>query len=533
MDKKIITADTAEQRRLTNNKRAIQQKKKYLKEWDEFFERMKSFKSNYGKTTVPKDFEDQQLYRWFRKQKLIYNHPTQKLPKEHLEKLNSINFYFGDGHREREEKLENKWITLLKEAMASGEKVQTNHRYKYKGKGLGTFLVGVKQDNKKGKKLEAKKKIEALGFNLNAWDRDAITFYKRFIKEIETDKKITKQYLQSRFNSHILPRAETVPLEIREAMSEAWKKRFNEERTWHKIRRFKTPDDFVDIFVKKLLSDENPDKRYYKARFNHSLLERKTIFNEEQKQKVQNAWEFVFKEHIDWSVNIKRYGPEQTSTYFLEDIQDKEHPATKQRFISRFHRSICLKEKAISKKLKKEIDKAWKDRFGTKLEWGKCLDGVDPEKNARKFMDDLLMNTDATKESYFSRMAEITEYKRHWTKEIIEKIEALWRLRFNEDILWYPQKRNNIDFPNKTVDKVKLWKKFRLDKKHNPNEKWITGPKTMGKLYGWVKRLKDNKYALARVVSDFTTEELKEMKRQGFKVDFKLIKKAQDLGLQE
>ena len=533
MSKKNQTNTKAEQRRLSDNKKAVQQKKKYLKEWDEIFERMKAFKSKYGKTTVPKDFEDNQLYRWYRTQKLIYNHPTQKLPKEHLSKLNSINFYFGDGHREREDKLENKWVALLKEAMLDGENVQTNHRYKYKGKGLGTFLVGVKQDNKKGKKLEAKKKIEAVGFNLNAWDRDAVTFYNRFINEIETDKKITKQYLQSRFNSHILHRAETVPLDIKQRMSEAWRNRFNEERTWHKIRRFKTPDDFVDIFVKKLLDDKDPDKKYYKARFNHSLLERKDIFNEEQKNKVKNAWEFVFKEFLDWSVDLKRYSPEHTTSYFIDDLKNPDYPATKKRFTSRFRRAILLKEKALSDKTKKELNKAWKARFGEKLDWRSFEGKIDPEKNAKQFMDDLLMNLDATKESYISRMTEITIYKRHWSKEVIDKIEALWRLRFKEEILWYPQKRNNFDFANKKVDKVKLWKKFKLDEKKNPKSLWITGPKTMGKLYGWVKRLKDNKYALARVASHFTTDELKEMKRQGFKVDFKLIQRAQEFGLEE
>ena len=53
----------------------------------------------------------------------------------------------------------------------------------------------------------------------------------------------------------------------------------------------------------------------------------------------------------------------------------------------------------------------------------------------------------------------------------------------------------------------------------------------MKSIYNWVKRIKKNKYALAQILSNFTEEELKEMKRQGFMIDLKLVKRAKELGL--
>ena len=531
MGKKKVKKSKTPTRKLSSNKRAIQQKKKYLAEWDVIFERMKSFKADYNKTTVPKDFPDQQLYRWFRTQKKIYNHPTQKMPKEHLEKLNSINFYFGDGHREREEKLENKWIALLKEALDNGEKVPTNHRYKYKGKGLGTFLVGVKQDNKKGKKLEARRKIEALGFELDAMSRDPQIFFLRYLHQLENNKKKTKQHFQSRFNQHILPRAEEVPADVREQINAVWRERYNEERTWHKIRKYKTADDFVNDFVSDLVNDKDRSFKHYKARFNHSLLPRKDMFNAEQRKRVENAWSSFYKTKLDWTKEIKKYTPDFTSLAFLNDLKDPTYSATLERFESRFERGIVYKKAALTNERIKEIEKAWKKRFNKEIDWDKCLSKHNPEKNAQAFFDELIMDEKASKSVYVSKLKDVSLDKKHLSDQIINKINSLWKLRFNEEIKWYPQKINNIKNP--IVDKVTLWKRFRYSAKINPKEKWLTGPKDMGKLYTWVKRLKDNKYAMARVALNFSEEELKEMKREGFLVDLKLARKAKEFGVAE
>jgi len=102
----------------------------------------------------------------------------------------------------------------------------------------------------------------------------------------------------------------------------------------------------------------------------------------------------------------------------------------------------------------------------------------------------------------------------------------MWQLRFDEKLDWYLQVKNDAE-----DDKITVWKKFRYNKKINPDEKWITGPKSMGKLYGWVNRIKKNKYALAPLLYNFTEVEIKEMKRQGFRVDMNLAQKAKELNI--
>ncbi|WP_320113691.1 Helicase associated domain protein [Draconibacterium orientale] len=68
----------------------------YLEKWDFMFQKMQKFYEINKHCTVPREHKDRTLYGWYRKQKLL--HKAKLLPKEHFEKLKSINFYFGDGH---------------------------------------------------------------------------------------------------------------------------------------------------------------------------------------------------------------------------------------------------------------------------------------------------------------------------------------------------------------------------------------------------------------------------------------------------
>ncbi len=526
MIKKVLSEKDIAKRKLSSDKRKIEQKKKYLAEWDEMFERMKSYKADYGKTTVNKDYLDQKLYRWFRKQKLIYNHPTQKLPKEHLEKLNSINFYFGDGHKEQEEITENKWMALLKDAIDSGEKIYTNHRFRYKGQGLGTFLVGVKQANKKGKKLRARKKITALGFELDAHGREQTVVALRFLGNLENNKEMTKQSFQANFNQKFIEhKKDDVPEGIKQAISDAWFDRFGEERTWTKITRLKSADDFINDFVKDLFKAENPTLIRFFPRFKHSILKRKSMFNAEQRTRLSNAWRECFGADLDWDIEIKRHNPEVTCSYFIKDLENKNKTTSKQKFKQRFKKTIHLKRKAISKETFNKINKAWENRFGEKLNWNIVTSDEDVHDQALKFLDDLLTDENAKKSAYLKRVHRMSKFKNHLSPELIKKVNALWKLRFDEHLIWYPKKKLSEE------DRIKLWKKFRYNVKKNPKGKWITGPKTMGKLYTWANRFRNNKYALATVAFNFTEDELKEMKREGFLVDINLAKKAKELNI--
>jgi hypothetical protein len=128
------------------------------------------------------------------------------MPDEHLEKLMSIDFHFEDGHKERERLIEENWLALLKEAMEANEDIRVNHRYKYKGEGLGTWLVGVKQANKKKKKLELRKEIEELGFDFKETSRKPEHVAKRFVDKLIDDPNPNKMAYQTNFNRYILPK---------------------------------------------------------------------------------------------------------------------------------------------------------------------------------------------------------------------------------------------------------------------------------------------------------------------------------------
>lgn len=69
----------------------------YLAKWGVMFQRMKQFYEIKNHCTVPRDYKDRTLHGWYKKQKRLYE--AELMPKKHLDFLNSINFYFGDGHK--------------------------------------------------------------------------------------------------------------------------------------------------------------------------------------------------------------------------------------------------------------------------------------------------------------------------------------------------------------------------------------------------------------------------------------------------
>ena len=66
------------------------------------FERMKAYIEKFGTPTIKRDYADHILHAWYIKQKLLYKHPELKMPQEHIQRLLSIGFYFGDGHKLRD-----------------------------------------------------------------------------------------------------------------------------------------------------------------------------------------------------------------------------------------------------------------------------------------------------------------------------------------------------------------------------------------------------------------------------------------------
>jgi HKD family nuclease len=90
---------------------------KYLEAWNEMFEKILNFKKENNTVTVPRDYIDPSLYTWYRKQKIFFSNDS--IPKEHKDLLTQQNFYFGDGHDIRNNRI---WEGNYKELLAYFEK---------------------------------------------------------------------------------------------------------------------------------------------------------------------------------------------------------------------------------------------------------------------------------------------------------------------------------------------------------------------------------------------------------------------------
>jgi hypothetical protein len=206
----------------------------YLQKWDFMFERMKAYIDKFGTPTIKRDYADHVLYAWYRKQKELYKHPELKMPQEHIQRLLSIGFYFGDGHKLREEQIVQGWIDLLKEALADNEKIILNQWYIYKGKRLGTWLMGISQANKKGKKLDIRERIEATGFDYANNSKAVANVIARLIDDLYKAENPNKLDWRTRFFKHINKKDKLDDKTI-EDIELAWEYHFHEKPTWGKI----------------------------------------------------------------------------------------------------------------------------------------------------------------------------------------------------------------------------------------------------------------------------------------------------------
>lgn len=85
----------------------------YFSMWSENFQKFIEFKSKYNTVIVPRDFENPTLYNWYVKQKVLYR--EERMPEEHLDKLIEVDFFFGDGHIIRSDKIWESYYIELKQ----------------------------------------------------------------------------------------------------------------------------------------------------------------------------------------------------------------------------------------------------------------------------------------------------------------------------------------------------------------------------------------------------------------------------------
>ncbi|MBN2668641.1 MAG: helicase associated domain-containing protein [Bacteroidales bacterium] len=240
-------------------------KKNSLKDeyWEEMIKRMKAYQKKFGTSVVSRGYEDKELYTWYRNLKNQYRKQTLDLSETQIKQLESINFYWGDGHEIRYRKIDDRWLNLLEDAIKNGEDVKCNHRYLYKGQHLGTFLVQVAKYNKMGKKLDTRERIESIGFIFSQTSREPHFVVKRFLsdlKEAEVSRKM-KQNFQNRFRKYILTKRERLTKKEIQQINKLWMEKFSEERVWG-IKDYNA-ERIIEWKAYRYDKKINPEKRWY------------------------------------------------------------------------------------------------------------------------------------------------------------------------------------------------------------------------------------------------------------------------------
>ena len=153
---------------------------------------------------------------------------------------------FKQKELKEKQNIEDEWLSILSDALndsSEREKIQVNHRYKFNGYRLGTWLVGVSQATK-GKKPKQRKidlilKIEELGFDFTRTSRKPEHTVERFIEQLLNDKNPIKVEYQKTFNRQMLKRKAKISDELKQEINAAWELQFNEIRSWDNIPRAK------------------------------------------------------------------------------------------------------------------------------------------------------------------------------------------------------------------------------------------------------------------------------------------------------
>lgn len=206
----------------------------YLAKWPVMFEKLKAYKEKYDSTVVSKHYEDRTLQGWYQKQKTLYNSRDIEMPQDHIEKLLELDIdFFKDGHLKNQEKTIENWLEILEQAIKAGEDIRPNHRYFFGEHKLGTWLVGIKSDNKKGKKLEVRKQIEALGFDYSKTSRDLKSVVARLINDLYSAENPNRQEWRTRLFKHI-DKKEKLNSQTIKDIEFAWKFHFQDDFLWEK-----------------------------------------------------------------------------------------------------------------------------------------------------------------------------------------------------------------------------------------------------------------------------------------------------------
>jgi len=121
-------------------------------------------------------------------------------------------------------------LGVLEKAIANNVKIAMNHKYKYYGHKLGSFLINAKY--RKNKDLY--NKIESLGFSYKRHSKDPIDGLENFIHDLWNDPKPFKGAYITKFNTYIIQKKKIYPKELKEELNVVWKIKFGDKRIWKK-----------------------------------------------------------------------------------------------------------------------------------------------------------------------------------------------------------------------------------------------------------------------------------------------------------
>ena len=187
---------------------------------------------------------------------------------------------------------ENEWLNLLKDAVNEGVEIQVNHRFKYRDKNLGTFLIAAKRKNKP----ELIKEIESLGINFKMHSKNPEDYLEKFTLQLSTDEKPNKQGYITRFNIYVLPKKKILKEQTIKKLNRVWKEKFGDIRKWEK------PDTVIDKIHKwkEFRYDEkrNPNEKWFESKINMGKLYSWVYTRKKDKQKMSLILEYFNKKEI-------------------------------------------------------------------------------------------------------------------------------------------------------------------------------------------------------------------------------------------
>ena len=137
----------------------------YLSKWNNMFLKMELFHKENEHCTVPSSYKDRTLYGWYIKQKLLFKAGI--LPKEHLKKLKTINFYFEDAHKLHWDR---KWLDSYNQLLEFYKKTGDSNIKRYKDNTHPLFYISNWVALERGKYKNGKlkdwqiEKLENIGF---------------------------------------------------------------------------------------------------------------------------------------------------------------------------------------------------------------------------------------------------------------------------------------------------------------------------------------------------------------------------------